>query len=214
MIDKACVFPGAILLIFGTLAPRSVVNVEGIPLAAMQDVFLGLGGNIGDTRVVLREVLSQISCLSGVFDVQCSPLYRTSPVSLIPQCDYVNAVCRLTTSRTHNDLFDGLRIIESFFGERGQVKNAPRVVDIDILFFGDQISSSDQLQIPHPRWQERLFVLQPLGDLVSYISLSDGSLFDIAQMVQAFPLRHEQIVWLIEEPISSSFASNTMVGTA
>ncbi len=134
----------------------------------LSTVFVALGGNIGDSLQVLNQALTLIRELS-ISDLRVSKFYRTSPVSEIPQNSYVNAVCNFQTQLRPRELFIELEKIEKSLGKIQKLKNEPRSIDLDILFFGEERYNDPDLEIPHPRWKERLFVLIPLNDLVTHI---------------------------------------------
>ncbi len=168
-----------------------------------EEVFLGLGGNIGDTATVMLWATKRLAQEAGIYDVQLSPLYHTSPVSDIPQRNFVNGVCRLKTSLEPLELFHRIKSIESEMGRHEVVRNAPRIIDIDILFFGQREVMLPELYIPHPRWHERLFVLRPLADLTSSITLLDGQVRNLDAMIAAFPLASEQKIWPLVDKVGS-----------
>lgn len=147
-----------------------------------KEVYLSLGGNLGDTIEILKAVLKDIAFLPGIFDLKCSSFYQTTPVSDIPQGLYINAVCAFKTKLTTQELFSCLQEIERKHGKAPKPKNAPRVIDIDMLFFGQERHSSPDLEIPHPRWHERLFVLIPLAELTSNIVVP-GALGDELKVI-------------------------------
>ncbi len=164
----------------------------------LHDVFLGLGGNIGDTYTILSRAIARIEMIPTVSHLEVSPFYLTSPVSDIPQGLYINAVCRLRTSLSPIKLLRYLQQIETNLGRVPKRKNAARILDIDILLHGKEASVGPPLDIPHPRWLERLFVLRPMADLVSHIELPDGSIVDVKQSLKDFPYAHQQWVWPLE----------------
>lgn len=172
----------------------------------VKQVYLGLGGNIGDTRTILASTCDQIAAISGVTHVRCSPFYLTSPVSDLPQKDYINAVVSLQTTLSPIELFYAVQKIEKQYGKEQKKKNAPRILDIDILFFGHQryYNKQEELEIPHPRWHQRLFVLVPLADLTATMEIEDEQgkemiKFNIAEMIRDFPYAHEQQITLTEK---------------
>lgn len=160
------------------------------------DAYVGLGGNIGDTVSIMRSALSQICSLEGVHQVAISSFYETSPVSSIPQSSYTNAVCRLKTTLTPHELLTQLQRIERMHGKEPKPKEAPRILDLDILLFGSYQCRDKELEIPHPRWRERLFVLMPLSDLTSSIAVpcfgqeDKVEFLDIFRLIQALPSRN------------------------
>ncbi len=133
-------------------------------------VYLGLGSNIGDSVAIIKNAIQSISKIPLTRHLKTSRLFLTTPVSDIPQADYINAVCKLQTSLPVEGLFQELQKIEVDLGKKIKPKNAPREIDIDILFFGTVSCDNAQLQIPHPRWKERLFVLMPLWDVTEEIT--------------------------------------------
>ncbi len=130
-------------------------------------VYLGLGGNVGDTVRLFGEVVSRLSViLSGA---RVSPIYRTSPIGGIAQPDFLNAVMCGHFEGEPPELLAACHALETDFGRdrSTEIRFGPRTLDIDLLLFGDRILSSDKLTIPHPRMRERAFVLAPLLDLDS-----------------------------------------------
>lgn len=140
----------------------------------LTEVYLGIGGNIGDSYTILNQALQQIKILGEVQDLAISRFYLTSPVSKIPQDEYVNAACRFKTSLNARELLLQLQKIETGLGKAPpKLKDAPRTIDLDILLFGLETYQDKDLIIPHPRWKERLFVLVPLIDLTSELTFPD-----------------------------------------
>jgi len=161
----------------------------------MKDVYLGIGGNADHTEQVMRLVLKSIAEIDGVYDVVVSSFYDTTPVSDIVQPDYINAVCKLTTSMQAHALQKHLQSIEVSFGKTPKPKNAPRIIDIDILFFGTEKHEEPDLQIPHPRWHERLFVLVPLLELTKSITLPNLEQVNLNLSVETFTNpNHEKVI--------------------
>jgi 2-amino-4-hydroxy-6-hydroxymethyldihydropteridine diphosphokinase len=126
---------------------------------------IALGANLGDRLAALAEAVNRIRDLGEV--VAVSPLYDTDPVGYADQPRYLNGVLLLeTTGLSPETLLDGFQQIEHDLGRIRTFPNAPRTLDLDLLFFGDQIIRTDRLIVPHPRLHERAFVLVPLADLV------------------------------------------------
>lgn len=130
-------------------------------------VYLGLGSNLGDSKDILQKACKSISSLPNTTHVEFSSIYLTSPVSSLPQSDYLNLACSLITTLDPFTLFMYLEQIERSLGKIPKLKDAPRKIDIDILYFGDHILYSEHLIIPHPKIKERLFALQPLLELTT-----------------------------------------------
>ncbi len=131
--------------------------------------YLGIGGNLVpdgyDTLLsALEAAIDQINQIAPV--IQRSGWYKTAPVPISDQPDFLNAVLAVETGLSATELLDQLHHIEAGFGRVRSVRNAARVLDIDILFFGNQIINSKTLEIPHPRLHTRAFVLCPLCEIV------------------------------------------------
>lgn len=169
----------------------------------MNKVFLGLGGNVGNSLNTLQRACEMIRSVSGIADFEVSNFYQTTPVSDILQSDYINAVCKFNTDLNPESLFAELTQIEKILGKIPKNKNVPRTIDIDILFFGELWIDIKNIKVPHSQWRERLFVLIPLLDLVSYvrvpISSSDIEEVDIKKMVDNFVNKNNEHVILISE---------------
>lgn len=163
-------------------------------------VFIGMGGNIGNTVQILNQALIAISRLNSVKQLRCSNYYRTSPVSSIDQRDYVNAVCTFQAKMCPRQLLRHLQKIECSLGKVSKPKDFPRMIDLDLLLYGRQTVQDDDLKIPHPHWKERLFVLVPMKDLVDTLVVPDESCrgveitVDLSEMIATFNnVNHEKI---------------------
>lgn len=160
--------------------------------------YLSLGGNIGNSRAILHSAMQHIKALDGIVDFRASRLYRTSPVSDMSQPSFVNAACCFRSGMDVKSLAASMQSIERLHGKIPKAKNAPRIVDIDILFFGVESHSTPELEVPHPRWRERLFVIEPLLDLASVIAvpcpLKGIELVDIVELKRTFSNPHQETV--------------------
>lgn len=137
-------------------------------------VYVGLGSNLGDSQSLLNQALQSIGVIQGVQDLAASRFYLTTPVSTISQNHYLNAVCRFNTSLSAKKLLNDLQQIETALGKTiAMEKNSPRFIDLDILLFGLETHHEKGLEIPHPRWTQRLFVLVPLLDLATELMIPD-----------------------------------------
>lgn len=137
----------------------------------MREVYLGLGGNEGIVLPRLQQALKLLSCQSGIANMKNSHFYRSAPLQVDSPQWFVNAVCSFQTFLAPNEIFKITQAIETKLGKVAKPKNASRPIDIDILFYGEQTFQEDDLEIPHPRWKERLFVLLPLADLTHQVIL-------------------------------------------
>lgn len=152
-------------------------------------VYLSLGSNLGCSIATVQRALYAIKALPAIHSFQASHLYRTSPLSPLPQPDFINAACRFETSLTPSTLYASLHQIELELGKVAKPKEAPRIIDIDILLFGTLFIETPGLLIPHPHWQKRLFVLLPLLDLtksITYPINASGQMhtLDLSQQIE------------------------------
>ena len=129
----------------------------------MTIVYLGLGSNLGDRKLNLAQAVELIS--RHVEVQQLSSIYETEPVGYSEQPLFLNAVLRIATQLSPRRLLKLVKEIEAASGRIPSFPNAPRPLDIDILFYGNKVVSSPKLTIPHPRLTERAFVLVPLAEL-------------------------------------------------
>jgi len=127
-------------------------------------VFVGLGANLGDAAGSLRQALAALRALPGVTIAAVSSLYRSAPVDAHGP-DFVNAVVQVRTSLAPEALLSALQTIEQQQGRERPYRNAPRTLDLDLLLFGALQLDTPELVLPHPRMHLRAFVLQPLAEL-------------------------------------------------
>ena len=127
--------------------------------------YVALGANIGEPVRHLRAAAADLAALPGTRVVARSSLYRSAPVGLVDQPDFINAVVAIDTSLEALPLLQALLAIEARHGRVRSVPNAPRTLDLDLLMHGDAIMASAELTLPHPRMHERAFVLLPLLEI-------------------------------------------------
>lgn len=142
---------------------RSGVKIGKSELSGMSTVYLGLGSNLGDRKANIMEALERLS--SWFVIEQTSLLYDTEPVGYTEQAWFLNMVCRCETHISPFDLLSLAKGIEAHLGRASTFPDAPRPIDIDILFYDDLILKTQELIIPHPRIGERAFVLVPLSEI-------------------------------------------------
>jgi 2-amino-4-hydroxy-6-hydroxymethyldihydropteridine diphosphokinase len=133
-------------------------------------VFVGVGGNLASPRfgppvATCSAALDRLEAL-GIAVARKSRWYRSFPVPPSPQPSYVNAVIQVATSKNPIELLSSLHAVEAEFGRRRGKQNDARVLDLDLLAYGDWISLPETgVVLPHPRMHERAFVLKPLAEL-------------------------------------------------
>lgn len=126
-------------------------------------MLIGLGANIGDPLAQLREAIDRLPALLTVTAI--SSVYRSPPVGFTDQPDFLNLVCAGVTPLSPVALQRGLQRVEHDLGRVRSFRNAPRIIDIDLLDYGGIRLDSPDLTLPHPRMHERAFVLVPLAEI-------------------------------------------------
>jgi 2-amino-4-hydroxy-6-hydroxymethyldihydropteridine diphosphokinase len=127
--------------------------------------FAGLGANLGHRRDTLQRALVAISALRGTRVTGQSSFYETEPVGGPGQPSYLNAVVQIETALSARELLTEFLLIEKEEGRIRTVLNAPRTLDIDLLFFGQEVIEERDLVVPHPRLHFRKFNLIPLAEI-------------------------------------------------
>ena len=126
-------------------------------------VYLSLGSNVGDRLANLHAAIALLRSLGDV--VAVSSFYETEPVEFTSQAWFLNCAVELDTEKTPKELLDGILRIEQQLGRQRVQKKGPRIIDVDILLFGDSVVQSQGLTVPHPAMQQRRFVLEPLAEI-------------------------------------------------
>jgi len=127
--------------------------------------YIGIGSNLGDKLSQCEKAVSEILRIDRHRLLAKSSLFKTQPIGYTSQDWFVNAVLKIETDLEAPELFRKLRGIESHLGRVETFRWGPRTIDLDILFFDNVEIRTEELQIPHPRIQERQFVLVPLAEI-------------------------------------------------
>jgi 2-amino-4-hydroxy-6-hydroxymethyldihydropteridine diphosphokinase len=145
---------------------------------AREPVFavIALGANLGEPAQTVQQAIAQLNKLPLTHLVQASSLHRTKAVNDFPSAesarhpspDYINAVALIETRLNAYALLAALQAQEQAAGRERPYRHAPRTLDLDIIFYGSACIASATLTVPHPRWQERSFVTEPLRELTGY----------------------------------------------
>ena len=136
-----------------------------------QRCFIALGANLGDPVATVNAAILALRELPQTEFIAASSLYRTAPVGLKHQPDFINAVVEVIAVPPAPTFLETLFAIEARFGRQRSVKNAPRTLDLDLLLYGDAVSDDPQLTLPHPRLHERAFVLAPLAEIAPQLRI-------------------------------------------
>ncbi len=135
----------------------------------MVTAYIGIGSNIGDPLANCRSALERIGQIEGVRLLGSSSFYRTEPVGVSGQEWFVNCAAEISTTLLPHELLDALLAVEKSLDRRRETRWAPRTIDLDILFYGQEIIRKQDLFIPHPELHKRRFVLAPMNELASYL---------------------------------------------
>lgn len=129
----------------------------------MTEVYLALGSNVGNSREYIANAVKLLN--QHLKNLKHAPLYRSKAVGYTDQPDFLNTAVSGQTTLEPLQLFHELKFIEAQIGRTETFRWGPREIDIDIIFYGDTVLDSPELTIPHARFRERPFVLQPIHDL-------------------------------------------------
>tara|TARA_Y100000590_G_C15396810_1_gene892248 strand:- start:339 stop:827 length:489 start_codon:yes stop_codon:yes gene_type:complete len=127
------------------------------------NVFLSLGSNIGDRKLNIERALIELRSVSDI--LATSSIYKTEPMGFTNQEEFYNCILEVKTKLSPKKLLYEIKKIERRMGRKKNFRNGPRLIDIDIIFYKDSTINEEELIIPHPRWQERLFVITPMFEI-------------------------------------------------
>ena len=142
---------------------------QGTNVSTNRTIFIGIGSNIGDRVGHCIESINRVLSDGRVRLLAVSSLYLTSPVSEVPQDDFINGVIAVEWTETPADLLSFLNGIENDMGRVRPVPMGPRIVDLDIILFGDVVLSTTELIIPHRELHRRKFVLVPCLEIDPFL---------------------------------------------
>jgi len=128
-------------------------------------VFIGIGSNKGERRKNCLRAMESLKEAPQLKFIEVSPFYETAPWGLAGQRPFVNAVIELRSKLGPMALLTFLKGLEKTLGRERSRRWGPRVIDLDILFFGSRLIDGPRLTVPHPRLHERAFVMVPMGDI-------------------------------------------------
>ena len=130
--------------------------------------YIGIGSNLGNALKNCQHAVEIISSAKGIEITRVSSFYKTEPVGIENQNLFINAVVEIKTALSARNLFQTLQNIEKDMGREREVKGGPRIIDLDLLFYGQEVIQDSDLIVPHPKIQKRRFVLEPLCEIASY----------------------------------------------
>lgn len=153
---------------------------------------IGLGANLGNAHQTIVDAILELKSASGILNVQCSRLYASDPVEAQGPV-FINAVASLETTLAPINLLNLLQSIELEHGRARPYRNAPRTLDLDLLWYDGIEITTPRLILPHPRMHQRAFVLEPLKELEPGLQLPQGS---IDMLLKACS---DQKIWLLQD---------------
>jgi 2-amino-4-hydroxy-6-hydroxymethyldihydropteridine diphosphokinase len=133
----------------------------------MLATYLSLGSNLGDRAANLSDAIARLSAVGTVCAV--SSIYETEPVEAPEQPQFLNCVIGLATTEPPQRLLSSILAIERAMGRERKEDKGPRIIDIDIVLFGDSILDTSELTLPHPAMYRRRFVLEPLAEIAPWV---------------------------------------------
>jgi 2-amino-4-hydroxy-6-hydroxymethyldihydropteridine diphosphokinase len=140
-----------------------VLRLRGLEMN--NSVFLSIGSNIRDREKNLQSAIKLLEKVPEIAIRKLSSIYETDPVGFEDQARFLNAVIRISTSFSPQELLDFIQKIEKKLGRKREIHWGPRTIDLDILLYNQENINSEQLTIPHPRMFERGFVMIPLLEI-------------------------------------------------
>ena len=137
----------------------------------MNTAYVALGANIGDPAATVLAAFAALADLPQSRVLRTSSLYRTVPLGIRNQPDFINAAAALETALGAEALLDALLAIETRFGRHRRGRNGPRTLDLDLLLHNDSQIDQPRLTVPHPRLHLRAFVLCPLAEIAPDLTI-------------------------------------------
>ncbi len=135
------------------------------PAPTWHAAYIGLGSNLDDPAAQLDEARRRLTLIDGVAITRVSSYYATAPVGVLDQPWFINAAVELKTTRSPEDLLEALLQVEDDMGRVRTQRWGPRLVDLDLLLYNNNVVNTPRLQVPHPEMARRGFVLLPLAEI-------------------------------------------------
>ena len=130
------------------------------------EAYISIGSNMGNKKENLEKAISELSQVKDTFVTKKSEIIETEPFGYKEQDDFLNACVGIKTLLSVRELLKELRAIEKRMGRERKIKWGPRIIDLDIIFYGKEVIEEDDLIVPHPYMEYREFVLKPLEEII------------------------------------------------
>jgi 2-amino-4-hydroxy-6-hydroxymethyldihydropteridine diphosphokinase len=144
----------------------------------MHQAFIALGSNLQDPQAQVERALQTIANTPNIKLIKASSLFKTAPIGYDNQPDFINAVAEIETDLSPLELLHSLLEIETQHGRERPFPNAPRVLDLDVLLYGNIELNTAELTLPHPRMYTRGFVMLPLAEIAPKINIGNHGYAD------------------------------------
>ena len=131
--------------------------------------YIGIGSNLDNPLDQCHTAIDILGTVPAIKVLRVSSFYRTEPVGFVDQGEFINAVCEIRTSLLSRQLMIKLKSIEKEMGRREEKRWGPRIIDLDLLLYGQDVINNGDLILPHPECHKRRFVLVPLCDIAPYV---------------------------------------------
>ena len=128
--------------------------------------YIAFGSNIGDRDKNIKQALAFLKAHPKIKVIKTSSIIETDPEGAPAQGKFLNGAVKIETDLSARRLLQALQDIENKLGRERAVKNGPRTIDLDIIFYNDKVINEPDLVIPHPRWRQRSFVTEPLREIM------------------------------------------------
>ena len=153
-------------------------------------IYIALGANIGERAAQLSVAIDEME-RAGLHVTKQSSVYETAPVGYTEQPSFFNMVVEVESRQSSDELLNTLQQIEQRLGRERLFKNGPRTIDLDILFYNGEDIQSEHLTVPHPRMQERAFVLAPFAEIAPELVVRGQT---VASWLEGLPMTDRQDV--------------------
>lgn len=171
-------------------------------LADNETFYLSLGGNYADSLDRIKRSIRRLTAHPSISGLRHAHFYSTRPIEVNSDHWFINTVCAFDSTLTLYELFKFTQQVETEMGKIPKAKTVSRPIDIDILFMGEEGYCDDALEVPHPRWSQRLFVLIPLSDLISLVTYRVGKekkQYDLQLLIDPLLKARPNDIFLLEE---------------
>ncbi|MFH0964354.1 MAG: 2-amino-4-hydroxy-6-hydroxymethyldihydropteridine diphosphokinase [Planctomycetota bacterium] len=156
------------------------------PQSAPTRAFLSIGSNLADRKANLERAVALLKAHPAIRVLRVSSFHETKPWGVTDQPDFLNAAVEIETTLDPHELLDALQATEKNMGRRPAERWGPRLIDLDILLFGDAVIESDRLTVPHPRLDARAFALAPLAEIAPQVR-HPGTGATVRSMLEKLP---------------------------